>query len=478
MNFSPLKISCAALLACATATLAATAKSTAPNWPQFRGTHASGIAADAKPPEKLGPTENVRWSVEVPWSPSSPIVWADRIFLTTFIERHLEVRCHDRADGRLRWTRQIPVDQIEEHHRADGSPAAASPATDGEHVVSYFGSFGLICHDFEGKELWRRPLPLAESSGKFGSGTSPIIVGDRVLLSRDQHRYSSLLCVELKTGKTLWETPRPDSAGSFGTPALWRNEGVDEVVLGATARLKGYDLASGAERWSIDGVSGLVCTTPVVADGVLIFGAWSPGQADSPRQPWDEFLKRNDKNGDGEVALEELEVSRRDYMRGLDRTRDGKFTKEDWDLLKAGDARAENLMIAVKPGGRGDISDTHVAWKYRRALPYVPSPLAYDGRIYFVKDGGLISSLDPKTGEAFYAQERIGTTGNYYASPVAADGRIYVASVPGKLSVVKAGGTKPEVLHVADFGERIFATPALVGDTIYVRTENKLWAFR
>ena len=221
----------------------------------------------------------------------------------------------------------------------------------------------------------------------------------------------------------------------------------------------------------------MVCTTPVVGDGLLYFAAWSPGQPDSPRQPWEEFVKRWDKNGDGVVDLEEIDVNRRDYLRGMDRTRDGKFTSEDWERLKAGDARADNLLLAVKPGGRGDISESHVAWRYRRALPYVPSPLFYEGRIYFVKDGGLMSSLDAKTGEPFYAQERLGANGNYYASPVAADGRIYVISLPGKLSVVKAGGSKPEILHQADFGTRILATPALVADRLYLRTTTHLWAF-
>ena len=115
----------------------------------------------------------------MPWSPSSPSVWGSRIFLTTFIDGELETRCHDRPDGRLRWSRRIKPENVEEHHRSDGSPAAATPAIDGRHVVSYFGSFGLICHDLDGKELWRHLLPLAESGGKFGSGTSPIIVGNR-----------------------------------------------------------------------------------------------------------------------------------------------------------------------------------------------------------------------------------------------------------------------------------------------------------
>lgn len=464
-----------ALVLCSGSSLPAAPAAAA--WPQFRGAFGAGVATEARPPVKIGPNDNVRWRVEVPWSPSSPCVWGERIFLTTFHDGQLEVRGHDTRDGGLRWAKVIKAEQVEEHHRSDGSPAASTPATDGRRVVSYFGSFGLICHDFDGKELWRHPLPVAESGGKFGTGTSPIIAGRHVLLNRDQHQYSTLLAVDLETGRTLWETPRPDAAGSFGTPALWRNDGEDQIVLAGTARLKGYALQTGAERWVVDGVTGMVCTTPIVGEGLLYFAAWSPGQADSPRPVWEEFVKRNDKNGDGVVHLEELEPNRRDYMRGMDRTRDGKFTREDWDLLKQGDAKARNLLLAIKPGGRGDITESHVAWSYQRALPYVPSPLIYEGRIYFVRDGGLMSSLDAKTGEAIYAQERIGATGNYYASPVAADGRIYVASLPGKLSVIKAGGTKPEVVHQADFGTRILATPAIVGDRIYLRTTTHLFAF-
>jgi outer membrane protein assembly factor BamB len=458
--------------------VAAAAVTSAPNWPQFRGVNAAGVSADAKPPEKFGPNEAVLWRVPVPWSPSSPCVWGDRIFLTTFNDGKLEVRCHSRTDGKLLWAHGIKPEAIEDHHGLDGSPAASTPATDGKHVVSYFGSWGLVCHDFEGKELWRHPLPLALSGGRFGTGTSPIIVDGVVLLNRDQYQYSSLLALDLATGKKKWETPRPEISGSFGTPILWRNNGTDEIVLAGTALLKGYDFKTGEERWTLPGVTGTVCTTPVVGDGMLYFAAWSPGQADSPRQSWEKFLEANDKNHNGVVELEELPETRRDYIRSFDRNRDGKIDAEDWERIKAGDARAENVLVAIKPGGRGDISETHVAWKYRKALPYVPSPLFYEGRIYLVKDQGLMSSIDAKTGEAFYAQERIaGANGNYYSSPVAADGRIIVASLPGKLSIIKAGGTKPEVLHQVDFGVRIFATPALIGDKVYVRTVTDLWAF-
>jgi len=447
-------------------------------WSQFHGDNGSGIAGNARPPVKFGPTDGVVWSVDVPWSPSSPCVWDDRIFLTTFDKGELETRCHDARDGKLLWAHGVKPAAIEDYHNTDGSPAASTPATDGKNVVSYFGSYGVICYNTEGKELWRYELPVALSAGQYGTGTSPIIAGNRVIISRDQHQNSSLLTLDLKTGKKVWDAPRPDSSGSFGTPTLWNNNGVDEIVLGSGGHIKGYDLKTGDERWVIDGVTGFVCTTPVVADGVLYFAAWSNATVDSPLPSWEVFLKKYDKNGDGVVTFDEIDPRSLQYMRGLDANQDGKFTKEDFDIMKAGSAHCENLVVAVKPGGTGNITRSHVVWKYAKGLPYVPSPIYYDGRIYYVKDGGLITSLNAKTGEAFYTQERLPeAAGTYYSSPVAADGRIYVASLQGKLTVVKAGGEKPEILHQVDFGDRILATPALVGDKIYLRTTGKLWAF-
>jgi outer membrane protein assembly factor BamB len=140
-------------------------------------------------------------------------------------------------------------------------------------------------------------------------------------------------------------------------------------------------------------------------------------------------------------------------------------------------ARGQNVMLAVKPGGKGELGEGQVVWKQERGLPYVPSPLYYRGRVYLVKDGGMVSSFDAKTGKAFYSQERLGTRGGYYASPIAADGRIYLASLEGAVTVVKAGGGEPEILHQAEFEERIDATPALIGDKLYLRTASAVYAF-
>jgi outer membrane protein assembly factor BamB len=446
-------------------------------WPQFRGPNCSGVA-DAKPPIHIGPTNGVRWSAEVPWSPSSPCVWKDRIFLTTYDAGELQTRSYDARTGKLLWSKGVKPDHLETFHKTEGSPAAATPATDGQCVVSYFGSFGVICYDFAGRELWRHPLTIALSGGGFGSGTSPIILHNRVLLNRDQDENSSLLALDLATGKTAWETARPDAGGSFGTPIFWRNSGAEEVVMPGSLRLKGYDLKTGSERWEFGNVAGFCCTTPVIGDGLLFFAAWSPGQSDSPWPTWEKFLEKMDKNHDGVVSLDEVDPEDRDFLRGIDKDHDGKITTNDWRILMEQIAKSENVMVAVKPGGRGNISATHLAWKATKGLPYVPSPLYYEGRVYLVRDGGMMSCFDAKTGKIFYDRERLtGAEQPYYASPVAADGHIFVVSVPGKLTVVKAGGDKPEILRQANFGERIFATPALVGTHLYLRTKSKLYAF-
>ena len=350
---------------------------------------------------------------------------------------------------------------------------------DGKHVVSYFGSCGLVCYDFKGKERWRHPLPVAQTAGSFGSGTSPVLAEGLVLVNRDQVRNCSLVAVDLKTGKKAWETPRPDVTQSFGTPILWKNDGVDEVVMSGSLKLKGYQLKTGAERWSLPGVSSFTCTTPVVGDGLLFFAAWAPGKDPGTMISWEGLAQAADKNHDGVITPEEAKAAGMGgFFKAFDVNGDGKLTPEDVELMKAQMAKGENVLLAVKPGGHGDLGPDHVAWKQTAGLPYVPSPLVYRGRVYLVRDGGMVSSFDAKTGVPYYSKERLGEAGgNYYASPVAAEGRIYFVSLTGRVSVVEAGGEQPKILHQANFGERTCATPALVGKTIYLRTASALFAF-
>lgn len=443
----------------------------------FRGPNGSGVAPEARPPARFGPSENVAWSLPVPDAPSSPCVWGRRVFLTTFAEGRLETWAVDAETGRKVWAAAAPAGKLEEFHGTEGSPAASTPVTDGRRVVSYFGSVGVIAYDFEGREVWRHALPTAQTAGNFGTGTSPILVGNRVILNRDVLRESRILALDLETGKPVWETPRPDSPTSYGTPVVWNRDGQTELVVGGTLSMKAYDPVSGSERWRVRGLPSFTCTTPVLGDGLLFFAGWSPGKADAPMPTWASMVEKQDKNGDGWLSVEEF-ADGPVWFKAQDMDGDGRLEQEDWDTIVGGMKKGENVALAVRPGAAGDATDTHVAWKYTRGLPYVPSPLYYQGRVYLIRDGGMLTSLDGKTGQPVYAQERLkDAAGGYYASPVAADGRIFVVSLAGKLTIVRAGGEAPEILHQAEFAERIAATPALVGRRVYLRTPTKLMAF-
>lgn len=248
--------------------------------------------------------------------------------------------------------------------------------------------------------------------------------------------------------------------------------------MSGSFKLKGYDLKTGAERWSLAGMPSFTCTTPVLGEGMLFFAGWSPGKSDGGMPSFADITKLADKNGDGVITPDEAKGSwLENFFKSLDFDLDGRITAEDLDKMKANMAKGENVLIAVRPGGKGELAESQVAWKQTRGLPYVPSPLCYRGSVYLVRDGGIVSSFDAKTGQPHYQQERIDALGNYYASPVAADGRIILASLTGKVTVLAAGGEAPNVLHRADFGERISATPALVEDKLYLRTATAMYAF-
>jgi outer membrane protein assembly factor BamB len=447
-------------------------------WPQFRGPNCSGVSETAHPPSEFAPGTNQLWKATVPKGMSSPVVWGDRIFLTAFDEGKLEVQSYSRNDGKQLWNREVPVEKLEEFHATEGSPAASSCATDGHQVVAYFGSYGLICHDFEGKELWRHPLPIADTAGGFGTGCSPTLATGLVLLNRDMLKGCAILAVDLKTGKRVWETLRPDVTQSYGSAIVWTNNGVEEVVMSGSIKIKGYHLKTGAERWSLTGMPSFTCTTPVLGDGLLFFAGWAPGKGDSPMPTFEEMAAGFDKNKDGAITPDEVKGTwLESFFRAQDFNGDGKITAEDLAAMKAMMAKGDNVLVALRPGGQGELSAKDVVWKQTRGLPYVPSPLYYRGQVYLVKDGGMVSCYNAKTGEAVYQQERVNALGNYYASPVAADGRIIVASLDGKVTVFAAGGQEPRILHQADFKERISAMPALVDGQIYFRTATALYAF-
>jgi len=195
------------------------------NWPRFRGLDGAGVADSEKPPVEFGPEKNVLWQVATPSGPSSPCIWKDRIFLTAFDGGKLWTLCLDRTTGKELWRRDAGAEKIETFLANQGSPAAATPATDGERVIVYFGSCGLIAYDFAGKELWRHTLPCAETNNDFGSGTSPILADGLVVLVRDLKADSAVFVLDAATGKPVWKTARPGMFTGYSTPAIWEHDG-------------------------------------------------------------------------------------------------------------------------------------------------------------------------------------------------------------------------------------------------------------
>jgi outer membrane protein assembly factor BamB len=449
-------------------------------WHQFRGPNGSGVAEGQKPPVVFGPDKNVKWKVPVPSGLSSPVVAGDKLVLTAFESGKLYTIAYDRADGKEAWRADARAKQIETYHKAESSPAASTPATDGERIVSYFGSCGLFCYDLSGKELWKFEMPRA-STGAFGSGVSPILVDGIVVLVRDEMKDAKILALDAATGKLKWEKKR-QSPISYCTPVVWDTPAGKQVVAAGHGRMIGYDLKTGAETWSLAGMPSGCCSSPVTVDGILLFAGWSPGGPDDKENQmptFDAMLKDMDKNKDGALSREEVGKDSEGFFESQDTNKDGKITRDEWDEILKFMRQGVNSAFALKAGGTGDVTNSHMLWKKTKGLPYIASAIAYRGQYVMVKDGGLVTAYDAKTGKEVYLQERVAAVGRYHASPVAANGHIYLMSLDdAAVTVLKAGSEKPVVVaRNPKLGERAAATPAIADNTLYVRTDKHLYAF-
>jgi outer membrane protein assembly factor BamB len=453
-------------------------------WPQFRGLGASGIADDQHPPVEIGPDKNIKWKVVTPSGSSSPVIVGDMLVLTAFDDGKLYTIAYSRTDGRELWRTEAPATQIELYQKNEGSPAASSCATDGRHIVSYFGSCGLFCYDLAGKELWRHELPTAITIGDFGTGVSPILVEGTVILLRDEMKDSTILALDADTGKIKWEQKRQSRSG-FSTPVVWDAPTGKQIIAAGYGQMIAYDLATGDEVWHVEGMPSVCCASPVVADdGVLYYAGWSPGDArdkDFKMPTFDELLAQNDAdaNHDGILSKEESQKTMiKDFFENQDQNHDGLLTRDEWEGMLKFISAAKNSAFALKLGGTGDLTETNILWQKTVGLPYVASGIAYRGQYVLVKDGGIVTAYNAKSGDVLYTK-RVAAAGSYYASPVAADGRIYLASLTdGAVTVLKAGVAEPEVVaENPPLGERMAATPAIADDTLFIRTAGHLWAF-
>ena len=445
-------------------------------------------------PLTFTPDKHVLWKTRLPQGHSSPCVWGDRIFLTGFENTTLIALCVDASSGRVLWEITRTVDEIRTYVHIAGSPANPTPATDGERVVFYFDDYGLIVTDLDGSLLWDNPFPPV--GNEYSYGASPVLEAGRIYLNRDGGDDPSLLCLDAIRRRELWKAPRPGAIWGFSTPYLFDGPDGQTVLLGGSGRLDAYNVHTGALVWRLGGFPGFICPSPVATGNLIIYGGWTTAHSSGRRRVESvlddtenlpphlltdptAFLQHFDRVMDGRLTRDELPRGRlRDSFEFTDSDKNGYLTLEELKSLYSEDqwAPGRNVVLCIRGGGRGDVSDSHRVWEESRGLPYVASPMVYRGRVYLLAAGGFITCVDVETGHHHFLKKRLGEGGEYYATPVAVGDHVLVCAQRGVVFVIEAAN-QFRVAHKTDLGEAIFATPAVARNTLFVRTEGHLWAF-
>jgi outer membrane protein assembly factor BamB len=419
------------------------------NWPQFRGQGSLGVGRNQDLPTTWSTNQNVAWKTAVPgmgWS--SPIVWADHIFVTSVVKEgeieppkkglyfggerpvpstnahHWMVYCFDWRTGGKVWERQVHEGPPASSLHLKNTYASETPVTDGERVYACFGNLGLYCLDMAGKPVWSHEWPAAKTRNGWGTAASPVLHKDRIFVVNDNEEKSFVTALDSKTGRQLWRVDR-DEKSNWATPLAWENEKRAELVVPGHNRVRSYDPHDGHVLWELGGMSSIVIPTPFASDGLLYVCSGYVGDKTRP-------------------------------------------------------------VFAIRAGAAGDISlkegegaNAFVAWCEKAAGPYNPSALVYKDLFYVLYDFGFLSCRDARSGKEIYDKHRINSEGtsNFTASPWAYDDKIFCLSEDGDTFVFQAG-PKYELLRKNSLGEMCMATPAIARDSLVIRTSSNLYRIR
>jgi outer membrane protein assembly factor BamB len=415
----------------------------AANWPQWRGPDGSGISNEKNLPSEWTPTKNIKWKTPINGrGHSSPIVWGNRVFVTTAVEGDLvpgakavkhtadgkeflhpdsvgadrkhqfKVIALNRESGKILWEAVAWEGTPYDNRHRKSSYAASTPATDGKMVYAFFGTEGLYAYDFNGKLAWKAQLGNLATVG-MGTGTSPILYDNLVIVQCDEDNGEASFIVGLdkKTGKEVWRTPRKVQV-SWSTPLLVKTSTRSELITSGTESVISYDPVTGKELWHHKGVESNAIPSPVANSDMVFLVAGFPAK----------------------------------------------------------------IAMAIKLGGSGDLTGSaSVPWKYAKGTAYVPSPILYGDYLYLTTDRGILTCIDAKTGEVKYEGGRIPIPATFTASPVAFEGKILMTSEDGDTFIVKAG-PKHEVLGTNSIGEPVYASPAIADGRIFIRGERNLYS--
>jgi len=424
---------------------AAAAQDPGDDWPQWRGPLGTGVAPKATPPTEWSETKNVRWKSVVPgFGTSTPIVWKDRIYLLTSMPADLpetetsaearpapapaggggqvvekpakpyrfQVIALDRQTGQPVWRRTVAEEIPHEGHHKDHGFASSSPVTDGNCLIVSLGSRGIYGLDLTGQVKWEKRLGRMQTRNGFGEGASPAVHGDVVVIPWDHEGEDFVVALDKKSGRELWRQARSEPT-SWSTPLVVERPGRTEVIVSSTGRIRSYELTTGRQLWECGGMTVNVIPTPVVDETTAYLLSGFRGAA----------------------------------------------------------------ILAIRLGRDGDLTDTDaIRWKHGKSAPYVPSPLLYDGALYFLSgNNAMLSRFATADGRPDYEAERLEGVFGVYGSPVGAAGRVYVVGRDGKTAVLRHG-PKLDVLAVNTLDDRFDASPVPVGRELLLRGHRHLYS--
>lgn len=466
-------------------------------WPQFRGIKGSGIASEtSKPPISFG-NENLLWELELPSGVSSPVIWKEKLFITGYVEENkkLTTYCINRLNGEILWEKTKTPEVIEKVHPIS-SPAQSSVVTDGENIVTFYGSYGLVCYKMNGEETWSYPTPFPVSY--YGNAPSPVIVEDKVIMSIDFGNDRFLVALNIKNGNEIWKTkyinPELPNDGASATPFIIN----DVIIVNKSMEVAAYSAINGNRLWGYP-ILNAGNSSPIISGNKAIFPCWFQLGEEETRgeiPTFDIMLQKYDADNSKTLVysefpdnilysfrpeamnLEGTSHSLKEVFGIMDQNTDKAINQNEWETstqwMKSVFYKPSEL-IAIDIDSKGELSDSSVLWRISEGVPEVPTPICYQDRVYIVKDGGIVTCLNPLDGHILF-KENLGNRGPYICSPIAANGMIYLFSYNGKMSIIKASD-KFEVVGRHDFKNKILATPAIIGNVMYIRAGNKLLAF-
>lgn len=418
------------------------------NWPQFRGPGALGVSDGHELPDSWSAEKNVEWKRDLPgrgWS--SPVVWGDRLFVTTCINsaeaeeptkglyfggnrldapksvHEWKILCLELSSGKTIWEHTAHKGVPPRSLHIKNSYASETPVTDGKHVYAYFGNLGIYCFTLDGSPVWSRKFKAIATRYEWGTAASPVLHDDRIYIINDNDEQSVLLALDKSKGDEVWQIAR-DEKSNWATPYIWENDLRTEIITPGTGKTRAYDL-NGKLLYEFGGASSITIANPYSKFGLLYVTSG--------------------------------------YI--LDRK------KPIW---------------AIRPGASGDISlgdketqNEHIAWCQKQAAPYNPSTIIYGDQLYVLLDRGFVTSYDPHTGKQVYGRNRLPNGRAFTSSPWASDGKLFFLNEYGTTFVVEAGKSF-RLLQENNLGEddMCMATPALAGDRLIIRSSERVYCIR